>query len=289
MPTFDTPEPISVTLELGVGDIRIVAGERTDTVVEVRPSDAARTSDVTAAQQTRVEYAGGRLLIKAPKARRQFSFRPGGESIDVQIALPAGSQVRGEAGAAALRCTGRVGECRFKTGVGEIRVDQGGSVQLTAGAGDITVERAGGDAELTTGSGVVQIGGIDGTAVIKNGNGDTWIGEVSGELRVNAANGKISVEEAQGAVSAKTANGDISLGEVSRGAVLAQTAYGKLEVGIREGVAAWLDLNTHWGNVQHNLDATEHPEPSEDAVEVRARSGFGDITVRRAQRLTTTA
>ncbi len=84
-----------------------------------------------------------------------------------------------------------------------------------------------------------------------------------------------------------------SLGEVSRGAVLAQTAYGKLEVGIREGVAAWLDLNTHWGNVQHNLDATEHPEPSEDAsedaVEVRARSGFGDITVRRAQRLTTTA
>lgn len=62
MPTFDTPEPISVTLELGVGDIRIVAGERTDTVVEVRPSDAARTSDVTAAQQTRVEYAGGRLL-----------------------------------------------------------------------------------------------------------------------------------------------------------------------------------------------------------------------------------
>lgn len=188
-----------------------------------------------------------------------------------------------------MRCTGRVGECRFKTGVGEIRVEQGGSVQLTAGAGDITVERAGGDAELTTGSGVVQIGGIDGTAAIKNGKEDTWIGEVSGELRVNAANGKISVEEAQGAVSAKTANGDIRLGEVSRGAVLAQTAYGKLEVGIREGVAAWLDLNTHWGNVQHNLDATEHPGPSEDAVEVRARSGFGDITVRRAQRLTTTA
>ena len=42
MPTFDTPEPISVSLELGVGDIRIVAGDRTDTVVEVRPTDPPR-------------------------------------------------------------------------------------------------------------------------------------------------------------------------------------------------------------------------------------------------------
>jgi len=58
MPTFDTPEPISVTVEIGVGDIRIVASDRTDTVVEVRPSDEAKKSDVTAAEQTRVEYAG---------------------------------------------------------------------------------------------------------------------------------------------------------------------------------------------------------------------------------------
>lgn len=280
MPTFDTPQPISVNVELGVGDLRIVASDRTDTIVEVRPSDAAKKSDVAAAQQTRVEYAGGRLLIKGPKGRRQFSFRPGGESIDVQIALPASSQVRGEAGAATLRCIGRLGECRLKTGVGEIRLDQAASVQINTGAGDITVDRAVGHAELTTGSGVVQVGGIDGTAVIKNSNGDTWIGEVSGDLRVNAANGKISVGQAHAAVAAKTANGDVRLGEVSRGAVLARTACGKLEVGIREGVAAWLDLHTHCGNVQNDLDAAR-PEPGEDAVEVRARSSFGDITVRR--------
>ena len=67
MPTFDTPEPISVTVEFGVGDLRIVASDRTDTMVEVRPSDPAKKADVTAAEQTRVEYAGGRLLIKAPQ------------------------------------------------------------------------------------------------------------------------------------------------------------------------------------------------------------------------------
>ena len=117
MPTFDTPEPISVTVELGVGDIRLVASERTDTVVEVRPSDDTKKAEVTAAQQTRVEYANGRLLIKAPKGWRQYSFRGGGESIDVQIDLPAGSHVRGAAGVAAFHCSGRLGECHLTTGV----------------------------------------------------------------------------------------------------------------------------------------------------------------------------
>ena len=88
MPTFDTPEPISVTVEFGVGDLRIVASDRTDTMVEVRPSDPAKKADVTAAEQTRVEYAGGRLLIKAPKSWRQS---PGaGRRVDRRAGRAAG-------------------------------------------------------------------------------------------------------------------------------------------------------------------------------------------------------
>jgi hypothetical protein len=282
MPTFDTPEPISVTVELGVGDIRIVASDRTDTMVEVRPSDPAKKADVTAAEQTRVEYAGGRLLIKAPRNWRHYTPRGGGESVDVQVELPAGSQLQGETGVVALRGQGRLGACRYKTGVGDIQLDQTGPVQLRTGVGDITVERAGGDAELTTGSGSVQVDGIDGTAVVKNSNGDTWIGRVTGDLRVNAANGRISVGQAGGGVAAKSANGDIRLGEVAHGAVLAQTAFGKVEIGIRDGVAAWLDLNTRFGNVHRDLDAAERPDSGEDAVEVRARTSFGDITINRS-------
>ena len=282
MPTFDTPEPISVTVEFGVGDLRIVASDRTDTMVEVRPSDPAKKADVTAAEQTRVEYAGGRLLIKAPKNWRQYSFRGGGESVDVQVELPAGSQLRGETGVAALRCRGRLGECRYKTGIGDIQLDQAGAVQLRTGVGDITVERAGGDAELTTGSGSLRIDGIDGTAVVKNSNGDTWIGRVTGDLRVNAANGRISVDQASGAVAAKSANGDVRLGEVAHGAVLAQTAFGKVEIGIRDGVAAWLDLDTRYGTVRNDLDTADRPGAGEEAVEVRARTSFGDITIHRS-------
>ena len=142
-----------------------------------------------------VEYASGRLLIKAPKGWRQYSFRGGGESIAVQIELPAGSQLRGEVGDAALHCTGRLGECHFKAGVGDIHVAEAGPVQLKTGAGDITVEHAVGHAEVTTGSGAVRIDSLDGTAVVKNSNGDTWIGEITGDLRVSAATGSGSGEQ----------------------------------------------------------------------------------------------
>jgi hypothetical protein len=282
MPTFDTPEPISVTVELGVGDLRIVASDRTDTTVEVRPSDPDKKDDVAAAEQTRVEYAGGSLLIKAPRGWRRYTPRGGGESIDVQVELPAGSHLHGETGVAALRCSGRLGECRYKTGVGDIRLDQAGAVQLRTGVGDITVEGADGDAELTTGSGSLRIDRVGGAAVVKNSNGDTWIGEIAGDLRVNAGNGRISVERARETVAARSANGDVRLGEVAHGSVVAQTAFGKVEVGIRDGVAAWLDLNTRFGNVSNDLDATGRPGEGEDAVEVRARTAFGDISVHRS-------
>jgi DUF4097 and DUF4098 domain-containing protein YvlB len=281
MPTFDSPEPISVTLELGVGDIRIMASDRADTIVEVRPSDGTNNSDVTAAEQTRVEYANGRLLIKAPKGWRQYTFRGGGESIAVQIDVPAGSHVRAEAAVGAVHCTGRLGECNVATGAGDVHVAQTGPVQIKTGIGDISVEHAVGDAVFTTGSGAVRIDSIDGSAVVKNSNGDTWIGEVTGDLRVNGANGKIVVEHAEASIAAKTANGDVRLDEVTCGPVVAQTARGRVDIGIRDGVTAWLDLDTRYGTVHSDLDAAERPAAGEVAVEVRARSSFGDITIRR--------
>jgi DUF4097 and DUF4098 domain-containing protein YvlB len=281
MPVFDTPEPITVTVELGVGDLRLVAGDRADTVVEVTPSDPDKKGDVTAAEQTRVEYAGGQLLIKAPKNWRRYTPHGGGESVDVLVELPAGSRLRGESGMAALRAQGRLGECHYKTGLGDIQLDQAGPVRLRTGIGEVAVGRAG-DAEVTTGSGSIRVDRVDGAAVVKNSNGDTWLGEVAGDLRVNAANGRISVERAGESVAAKSANGDVRLGEVARGAVVAQTAMGKVEIGVRDGVAAWLDLNTRYGNVRNDLDAGGQPGQGEDAVEVRARTSFGDITIHRS-------
>ena len=97
--------------------------------------------------------------------------------------------------------------------------------------------------------------------MIKNSNGDTWVGEVTGDLRVNAANGDISVDHADAGVTASTANGDVRVGEVVRGSATLETGFGEIEVGIREGTAAWLDVHTQFGRVHNDLDASDGPGP----------------------------
>jgi DUF4097 and DUF4098 domain-containing protein YvlB len=190
--------------------------------------------------------------------------------------------VSAEVGVATLRGRGRLGACRYEAGVGDVHLDESGSLEVKLGAGDATVERAAGTVNVVTRSGDVRIGSIQGSGVVKNSNGDTWIGEVTGEARVRAANGTISVDRAHQGVVAKTANGAIRLGEVERGAAVAESAFGDLEVGIRDGVSAWLDLHTKLGQVRNDLDASDSPGPGEDTVEVHASTSMGDILIRRS-------
>ena len=287
MPTFDTPEPISVNVEIrGFGDIRIVAADRADTQVEVRPRDSTKKPDVNGAAQTRVEYQSGRLTIKGPRASWQYLPLGGGrECIDVRIELPSGSSLEAGVGVGAVRCSGRLGECRVKFGAGDIHLDQAGPVRLGTGIGDITVGGAAGEATISTGTGTIRIDSIAGPGEIRNSNGDTWIGEVTGDLLTRASNGRISVDRADASVTAKSANGDVRLCEVASGSVVAESACGKLEVGVRAGVAAWLDLDAHHGRVHNELDAAQTPAPGEEKVEIRAHTGYGDIPVRRVEPL----
>jgi hypothetical protein len=280
MPFFATPEPISVTIELSVGKVQIIASDRTDTVVDVRPSDESDDSDVQAAQQTRVEYSAGTLTVRGPKGRA-FDFSKKSRSVAVLVELPAGSAVHGDMSVADIDSTGVLGECQLRASVGHVRLDRTGRLRLNT-HGHITVDTVAGNAEVTTGTGRVHIGEIDGAAVIKNSNGNTDIGTVTGELRVRAANGDISVDRAGAGVDATTSNGAIRIGKVARDSVTLNTGMGDLEVGVAAGTAAWLDLTTGYGRVHNALeDIDQGPRDSEETVEVRAHTSFGDITVRR--------
>ncbi|MEU6770357.1 DUF4097 family beta strand repeat-containing protein [Streptomyces sp. NPDC046759] len=285
MPVFDTPEPISVTLEIGVGEVQITAEDRTDTVVEVRPTDEADSSDVKAAEQASVEYAGGVLVIRTPKPRA-LSRRT--SSVDVTIVLPAGSHVRGGASMGDLRCSGRLGECTYKTSAGDIRLDHIGPTRLKTSAGHVTVGRVDGDAQVKTGTGRIRVGEINGAAEVKNTNGPTEIGKAVGDVRVRGSNSDISIEHAAGSrTDAETSNGSIRVGEVAHGAVVLKTAAGDLEIGIGAGRPAKLDLTTGFGRVHNMLEgAAESPEDaaesSEKTIDVRAHTSYGDITIHRA-------
>ena len=226
MPAFETPEPILATIEVTVGDLRIAARDRTDTVVEVRPSDPSHEPDVRAAEQTRVEMTPDGLLVKGPKQRGLPLFgKPG--SVDVAVEVPTASRLRADAGVAALRSTGRLADCRAKIGAGEIDLENTGPANLTIGAGGISVGVVSGRAEIHSSTGPVQLTEIDGPAVIRNANGEIWIGAVTGDLQLSASNGAISVDRADGDVTAKTANGSLRIGRVSRGMTSSDDQHGR--------------------------------------------------------------
>jgi Putative adhesin len=248
MPRFQTPAPISLELELVAADVRIEAGDRADTVIEIRPGDPSKRDDVGAAERTQIEHSPGRLMIRTPKSWRTYSPFGTGGAVDVRIELPAGSRVVAKASMGSIRTSGELGESQVKTGMGDITVDRAATARLTTGMGDVEVGHVAGPAELSTGSGDLRVGKLHGPTVLKN------------------------------------ANGDVRVAEAVRGSVEARTGYGQIEVGVPDGTAAWLDLHTGYGRVHNGLDRSGPPEPGEESVEVRAHSGYGDITISRAYR-----
>ncbi|KUJ67284.1 hypothetical protein ACZ90_29870 [Streptomyces albus subsp. albus] len=280
MPSFDTPEPIATTAHVEAGSIRFTAGDRGDTVVEVRPRDPKKEQDVRAAEQTEVTYASGTLTVRTPKPRYLLG-RTG--TVDVAVELPTGSRVDMTGAWAQVLGEGRLGEVRVKTSAGDVRLDTTGPLKLTAAHGSITVGRIEGMAEITTSSGSLRVGTVDGSAVLKNSHGTTTVGAVLGDLRVSGANGDIDIARAEGSVAATTAHGTLRVADVVRGTVQLETSHGAIEVGIREGTAAWLDVSSGGGQVRNALTASEAPQKTEDTVEVRARTRFGNIDVLRAR------
>ncbi len=281
MPTFQTPQPIAVTVDVFLGQVEIIASNRTDTVVEVRPSDAAKKDDVRAAQETKVDFAAGHLTVRAPRGWRVYTLGAN-PSIDVTIEVPTGSRLHGTASMCRFLVTGELGQCELKTSVGDLQLEKAGPLELRTSGGSITVDEVVSRASITTGTGIVRIREIDGSAVVKNSNGDSTIGEVAGDLQVNAANGNITVERPRGSVTAKTANGNIRIGDAARGTLRLETSAGELEVGIHPGSAAYLDVNTRAGTLQNLMEAAGEPAQDEETVHVYARSSFGNIIIRRA-------
>src|SRR5947199_66956 len=94
-----------VTVEVWRFLRRSIAGDRTETTVEILPTDVAKSRDVKAAERVEVGYADGVLRIEAAKQSNPILGSSG--SVEVTIQLPAGSTVEGKAASAEFRGVGR--------------------------------------------------------------------------------------------------------------------------------------------------------------------------------------
>lgn len=155
MQTFATTAPISTVLDIPAGLIQFIAADRDDTTVEVRPSDAAKSRDVKAAEQTVVEFADGVLRINGAKGSKILGSSG---SVEITVQLPAGSRVEAKAACAEFRGVGRLGDIAFEAAQSDIKIDEAGSVRLTTQAGDVTVGSLTGTAAISTQKGDITLG-----------------------------------------------------------------------------------------------------------------------------------
>jgi DUF4097 and DUF4098 domain-containing protein YvlB len=281
MPTYPTPTPIDLAINLQVGRIEVVADDRADAVVTVVPTNPDKANDRRGAEETAVDFDGQRLTITGPRPR--LSWIGPNESVDLTIALPTGSRLTAEIAVGGVRARGRLGATRIKSSTGAVDLDTTGDLWLRTSLGNATVGSAEGTVEMTADHGQIRVGTVAGDAVLKASHGNISIGEAGADVEAKLSYGDLEVTRALGSVAAKTAYGSVSLHEVSRGAVSVESGFGEITVGVRTGIPAWLDLSSKNGHVRNELDGDRAPDAAEQTVAIRARAQGGDITIQRAR------
>src|SRR5262245_15122662 len=255
MPTFTTPEPILAHVEVVAGSVHLVATDRADTVVEVRPRDPSRASDVRAAEHARIDFTRGRLTVAA--GPKMLALGRGG-AVEVDIALPSRSRLDASSASADIYSEGLFTDCRLATASGNARLD--------------TIE---GSVKADTASGDIEVRSLEGNASISTASGDATIGELVGDLKFQAASGGIVIRRLRGNAKAQTASGSVTVAAAVNGGFDAATASGEVEVGIPAGTAARLDIGTRSGAVSNTLDPSDGPAEGDETVVVHARTGSG--------------
>ena len=281
MPTFTTPSPIDLAINLAVGAIEIVASDRADTVVTVSPTNPDKPVDRRGATETTVEFDGQRLTIKGPKPRIAV-FGPN-ESVDLTVELPSGSRLAAELAVGNVYSRGLLGASRVKASTGQVELDATGDLWVRASHGNAVVSSANGDVEIIADHGQIRLATVSGDATLKASHGSVRIDAVGGDTEAKLSYGDLEIGSAYGSVTAKTAYGRIAIDEVSSGSVQVESGFGQVQIGVRAGVAAWLDVSSKEGRVRNDLDGDSAPTGSEKSVAVRARTQFGDIHIQRSE------
>ncbi|MEU4268442.1 DUF4097 family beta strand repeat-containing protein [Streptomyces sp. NPDC026092] len=219
MQTFKTPAPVTAVLDIPAGVIRLVAADRVDTTVEVRPADPAKSRDVKAAEVTEVAFADGVLRVEVPEAKNRVLGNSG--SIEVTVQLPAGSRVEAKAAAGEFRSTGRLGEVAFEGRQSTVELDETADARLVLQAGDVSVARLGGSAEISTQQGDLRVAeAVRGTVTLRTEAGSITVGAargVSASLDAGTAHGRIhnALQNSGGAAAELTIHATTALGDIT--------------------------------------------------------------------------
>lgn len=280
---YATPAPLTVVVDISGAELRVTAGEVAETTVELRPHDPGRTADVELAEGTSLDHTGDRLVIRAPRSMRHRlrTLVTSGGRVDLALTVPTGSalEVRGWADVAV---EGVLAAADIDTDMGDIVLAEVGRLRAKTSMGDVRVGTTTGGASARTSAGSIRVERAAAGLEAKTSAGDITVADGHGDLTLTTSAGDVRVDRADGTVVATTSAGDVRVGRADGGVVTARTSYGRIDVGIAPDTAAWLDVEARAGTVRSELDGTDGPGDAARTVEVHARTGHGDIALRRA-------
>ncbi|MHC5905650.1 DUF4097 family beta strand repeat-containing protein [Streptomyces sp. S6] len=219
MQKFATATQITAVITLPAGRVQLIAADRADTTVEIRPADAGKNRDVKTAEQTTAVYdaAAGVLRIESPAPKSQLLGGQG--SVEVTVQLPAGSHVRAKAGAAEFRGVGRFGDVTLEGGYREVKLDEAAGAQLASHDGDIIVGRLTGPAELSTQRGAIRVAeAVRGALTLTTQQGDIEVAVANGtsaSLDAGTSHGRVSNSLKNDGTSMVTITATTSQGDIT--------------------------------------------------------------------------
>jgi DUF4097 and DUF4098 domain-containing protein YvlB len=265
--TFTTPNPVSLYVELGSGDLVIHADETSETVVDVTGKHA---DDVV------VDQRGDEIMVIAK--RNRTGFFSSSEQLTIHVSLPSDSKLSTKLGSADVRAQGRLGETMVKAGSGDVRIDEiGAEAFIETGSGDVQIDVVTGPLQVKSGSGDVTLDRLGGPVNVSTGSGDVLINAATQPVQVKSGSGDMRVREAEQDVALSTASGDLIIDRMHRGQLAAKNVSGDIRVGIPAGLPVWTDISSVTGSVRSNLEGAGEPDEGQDFLEVRAKTVSGDV------------
>ena len=137
----------------------------------------------------------------------------------------------------------------------------------------------GGRADIDGGAFALRIGEVNGRVGLSSSGGQAWIGHASADLDLSSGSGEFDIDRADGSITATTGSGAIRVGRMTHGQANLMNGSGNIEVGISEGTAASIDVNSERGAVHDFVSPQGNSDPSDPKVTVHARTRHGDIIV----------
>jgi DUF4097 and DUF4098 domain-containing protein YvlB len=295
----------SLTVTNLIGEVRVIGhrGSGFEVVVDVQGDDASR-------DEVRIDTGSESLTVVFPKSKNYVYPNLDSHS-SVSFQPNEGGSWLGSLMGSKIKVSKRGSGKEIWADI-EIRVPEGGHLELRQGAGAVVAEDVSADLNLDSHHGKVSVHSIDGDLLVDTGSGDVSVAALRGGLNIDTGSGDVDVSDAEcdevvidtgsgnvtlsglsteADISIDTGSGDISMTDISGDEFEIDTGSGDIDgKGIRAGSAV---IDTGSGSVGFSLAEMGRGDfdidtgsggitlalPASAACEVDAEAGSGGVHV----------